>query len=102
MSTIGDEANETFSLTFEDCVTTANCFSLVSDVGNCTVQYGQDPSYEDLGPPIIAPLNSSFTLPGLESSAFYYFQITFMVDSELEPIVQRKNFTTEGTYTNRK
>ena len=61
-------------------------------MGNCTVQYGRDPSYQDLGPTIAGPLNSSFTLPLMESSTLYYIQTTFMFNSQ--PVTLRRNYTT--------
>ncbi len=81
------------SLTFEDCVTVVNCSTTLSEMGNCTIQYGRDPSYQDLGPPISGSLNSSFPLPLMESSTLYYIQITFMMNSELV-IFLRRNYKT--------
>ncbi len=78
-----------YSLVYEDCATIANCSTTQSDMGNCTVQYGQVPS--SLGPPINGSLNSSFSLP-LESSTQYYFVITFMQNSTIA--ILRRNFTT--------
>ena len=80
------------SLNFEDCVTTANCSTTLSEMSNCTIQYGKNSSYQDLGPPISAPLNSSFSLPLMKSSTLYYVQITFMLNSQ--PVILRRNYTT--------
>ena len=81
-------------LTFEDCVTTAFCSTTLSEMGNCTIQYCRDPSYQELGPPMSGPLNSSFPLPLMESSTLYYIQITFMLNSEA--FILQRNYTSEN------
>ncbi len=78
-------------ITSVDCVTTASCFTTLNETGNCTIQYGLNSSYQDLVPPIIAPLNTSFNLPLIESSTLYYVQIIYMLESE--------NITVRRTYT---
>ena len=78
------------TFTFESCTSSVFCFSLL-DEGECVIQYGQDPSYQDLGPPIQGPLDSSFPLPLMEATTTYYYQVT--INSSL--IIQlRGNFTT--------
>ena len=63
------------SLTFKDCMTTFSCFAAQRE-GNCTIQYGQDSSYQNFNPPIIISLNDSATLPLMQSSTLYYVNIT--------------------------
>ncbi len=76
--------------TFESCTSSVFCSSLL-DEGGCVIRYSQDPSYQDLGPPIQGPLNSSFPLPLMEATTTYYYQVTF--NSSL--IIQlRGNLTT--------
>ena len=60
------------SLTFDNCMTTLLCSYLLSE-GLCFIQYGQDPSHQDLNPPIQGPLNSPFTLPLMDENALYYY-----------------------------
>ncbi len=75
---------------FESCSSSVFCSSLL-DEGGCVIRYGQDPSYQDLGPPIQGPLNSSFPLPLMEVTTTYYYQVT--INSSL--IIQlRGNLTT--------
>lgn len=78
----------------EDCITTASCSTTLSERGNCTIQYGKDPFYLDLGPPISGPLNSSFSLPRMETSTRYYVQVTFTLNSNT--VVLRENITLNG------
>ncbi len=76
--------------TFDSCTSSVFCSSLL-DEGGCVIRYGQDPSYQDLGPPIQAPLNFSFPLPLMEATTTYYYQVT--IKSSL--IIQlRGNLTT--------
>ncbi len=78
------------TFTFESCTSSVFCSSLL-DEGGCIIRYGQDPSYQDLGPPIKGPLNSSFPLPPVEAITTYYYQVT--INSTL--ILQlRGKFTT--------
>ena len=90
----GDSTEPTFShsLNSEACMTIAYCSSTHSKTGTCVIQYGQDPSYRVLGPPITAPLNTSFSLPLMEASTLYYVQITFIVNSQ--PVVLKTTYTT--------
>ncbi len=64
---------------FTDCIVTVMCISSES-TGNCSVQYGQDPSYQDLSLPIQSPLNSTFPLPLLESNTVYYYLATVTIN----------------------
>ena len=82
------------SFMFENCVTVVNCYTTLRVMGNCTIQYGQDPSYQDFDPPISGPLNSSIPLPLMESSTLYYVQITFMLNSQ--PFILSTNYTTRN------
>ncbi len=78
------------TFTFESCTSSVFCSSLLNE-GRCVIRYGQDPSYQDLGPPIQGPLNSSFPLPLMEATTTYYYQAT--INSSL--IIQlRGNLTT--------
>ena len=80
------------TITFEECISTAHCSSTLPDMNNCTIEYGRDPSYHDLGPPTTGSLNSSFNLPPMESSTQYFIQITFILNSE--PVVLQRNYLT--------
>ncbi len=83
-----------FTFAFESCTFSVFCSSLL-DEGGCVIRYGQDPSYQDLDPPIQGPLNSSFPLPLMEATTIYYYQVT--INSSL--IIQlRGNLTTGEGY----
>ena len=85
-------------LTFvNSSVTTAICSSTLSEMGNCSIQFGQHPFYQDLGPPINGSLNSSLALPLMGNCVLYYLRITFTLDSEPQPIILRQNYTTGGS-----
>ena len=93
MIIIIDGSTMSYSLTSQDCLTTASCSTTLSDKNNnCSLQYGRDPSFQDLGPPISGPLNSSFPLPLMESSTPYYVQVVFTINSL--SVTQRGNFIT--------
>ena len=64
------------------CSSYALCSSHLDYPGGCTVQYGTDPSYDDLSLPIKGPINSVFLLPVMEGRTVYYHQTTITVDSE--------------------
>ena len=76
------------SLSFDNCMTTLICFYLLSE-GQCFIQYGQDPSYQDISPPIKGPLNSPFTLPLINENTFYYYRVNSTFDIQFTG-----NFTT--------
>ena len=59
-------------MTFDNCMTTLLC-SYPSSEGQCFIQYGQDPSYQDLNFTFQGPLNSRFTLPLLDENTLYYY-----------------------------
>lgn len=48
--------------------------------GDCVIRYGQDSSYQDLGPSIKGSLNSNFTLPLLKANTLYYYQINATIN----------------------
>ena len=73
----------------EGCATTASCFSTQSETGNCTIEYGQDPFFQNFSNSISDPLNSSLDL---ETSTLYYLQIKFMLNSD--SVILRRNYTT--------
>ena len=79
-----------YSIVAVDCVPFFNCSTTQTEMGNCTIQLGQDPSYQDLGPPTSGPPNSSFPLLLMEGST-YYIQITFTLNSET--FIMKGNFT---------
>ena len=80
------------SLTYENCITSASCSTTLSEEGNCSIEYGEDPGYENLGGPVSGHLNSLFSLPLMESSTLYYIQITLLLNSR--SFVLRRNFST--------
>ncbi len=80
-------------LTSEDCVTTVRCSTTLSEIGNCTVQYGQDPSIKNFSLSIRRALNSPTTLP-LEPNTVYYYLATVTINSSL-------TFQITGEYDNR-
>ncbi len=65
---------------FSDCIITVMCNSSESS-GSCSIQYGQDPSYQDLSSSIQTPLNSTFPLPLLEPNIVYYYLATVTINS---------------------
>lgn len=70
------------------------CVSTTDDiVGNCTVQYSQDPSYEDLSALISRHINSSFTL-FFAPSTKYYIQVVVSMDSG--EVIVRTEYTFEN------
>lgn len=76
-------------LSFDNCIATANCMSILSSIGNCTVQYNSDQKWSF---PVTVPFNSSFHLPLMESSTLYHFRIIFTLD--LEPITLNTSYMT--------
>ncbi len=76
---------------FTDCYVSVTCVYPESN-GSCCIQYGQDPSYQDLSPPIQSLLNSSTTLPLLEPNTVYYSLAAVTINSSLIFQLQR-NFT---------
>ncbi len=64
---------------FNDCLITVVCNRLRD--GSCSIQYGQDSSYQDLSPPIQSPLNSPITLPLLEPNTIYYSLATVTINT---------------------
>ena len=88
---ISDMLTPTFNYT--NCFTDATCVSSESD-GNCSIEYGQDPSYQDLSPPIQTPLNCLITLPLLEPNTIYYYQVTIIINSS-------RTFQLRGSFVNR-
>ncbi len=81
-----------FTLTFENCKTTATCSASLDEVeDNCTIQYGQDSTYKKILATISSPLNTPFNLP-LETSTQYYIQFIVTLDSE--GVIVKRNFTT--------
>ena len=62
------------SLTFDNCMTSVLCSYPLSE-GYCYIHYGQDPSHQDVSPPIQGPLNSPFTLPLMDENTFYYYLV---------------------------
>ena len=84
--------NATFASS--NCLTVLTCAYPESD-GNCSIEYGQDPSHQDLNPPLQTSLNSPITLPVLESSQEYYYQITANISPTLRFLL-RGSFRTES------
>ena len=80
-------------LTFEDCVTTLVCSSVLAE-GSCVVQYGQDSSYENFDNHLNVSLNSPSPLPLMDASTLYYFQVEVRVNSTFYR--SRRSFMTEG------
>lgn len=70
-----------YSLNFNNCITTISCFSFGGS-GNCTVQYSQLEANIDSSVSITGSLNSSFPLPLMESATLYYLKISFTLDFE--------------------
>ena len=62
------------SVTFDNCMISLIC-TYQSSEGQCFIQYGQDPSYQDLSLPIQGPLNSPFTLPLMDENTFYHYLV---------------------------
>ena len=69
------------SINFLNCFTFINCVSPKS-TGNCSIQYGLDPSYQDLSPPVQTSLNTPITLPFMTPSTYYYL-LTVIINSSL-------------------
>ena len=67
-----------YTLTNEDCMTFILCSSALDKV-ECVIQYGLNFSYQDLGPPVSVPLNTSLSLPDITSSTQYYFILNVTV-----------------------
>ena len=67
----------------DGCSTFVHCSLPEGFNGSCSIEYGQDPSYRDLSPPIQTPINSTTTLPLLEPSTMYYSLITVTINSTL-------------------
>ena len=80
-------------LTFEDCVTTLLCSSVLAE-GPCVVQYGQDSSYENFDNHLNVSLNSPSPVPLMDASASYYFQVEVRVNST--SYRSRRSFMTGG------
>ena len=78
-ASIVDLLNATF--TFSNCSTVVLCASSKNS-GSCNIEYGHDPSYQDLSPPIQTPLNSLLTLPFMTPSTYYYV-VTVTINSSL-------------------
>lgn len=82
------------NLMHHDCLTTAACSTTLSEMGNCTLQYGQEQNLEYSI--ISSAFNTFFDLPLMDSSTLYYFNVTFMLNSQ--QVFLRQTFTT-GTGT---
>ena len=81
-------------LTFEDCVTTLLCSSVLAE-GLCVVQYGQDSSYENFDNHLNnVSLNSPSPLPLMDALTQYYFQVEVRVNST--SYRSRRSFMTGG------
>ena len=78
-----------FSVTEEDCTTRLHCS--LNETG-CMIQYSQDPLYEDLGPPLVIPLNG---LDIHRQSTADYFQITVNTETTLKILFQGVFIRTE-------
>ena len=72
---ITDSSSEhSLRFVFDNCMITLLCSSPYIE-GECSIQYGKDPSYQDLNPPIVGPINSSFTLHLLDEKTIYYYKV---------------------------
>ena len=78
-------------LTFEDCVTTLLCSSILAE-GPCIIQYGWDSSYENFDNHLNVSLNSSSPLPLMDALTQYYFQVEVRVNSTI--YISRRSFMT--------
>lgn len=81
-------------LGFARCHVLILCNSSTDDEGECAIQYGLDPSYQDLGPPINDSLNSKFSLPFIEPNTLFYYYINATINSSNIIIQFEGNFTT--------
>ena len=78
---------------FANCFVSVNCMSPESS-GSCSIEYSQDPSYQDLSPLFQTPLNSPISLPFMTPSTYYYL-VTVTINSSLTFQI-RGNFRNGG------
>ena len=72
------------------------CSTNTESIGNCTVQYGKDPFYQNLSASVIGPVNFLFPIVDIENTITYYHQASVMINSSLEIIIKSVDtFTTE-------
>ena len=72
------------------------CSTNTESIGNCTVQYGKDPFYQNQSAPVIVPVNSLFPIVDIETTVTYYHQASVIINSSLEIIIKSVDtFTTE-------
>ena len=64
------------------------CSTNTERTGNCTVQYGIDPFYQNLSAPVIGPVNSLLTIVDIETTITYYHQASVIINSSLEIIIK--------------
>ena len=76
-----------FALTNISCAVVGIC-SAKMEYNGCSLQYGTDPSYSNLGPPIQGPINSPFKSVMLESSTTYYYLVAVAVESNFNVTIQ--------------
>ena len=64
------------------------CSTNTERIGNCTVQYGKDPFYQNLSAPVIGPVNLLFPIVDIETSTTYYHKASVMINSSLKIIIK--------------
>lgn len=80
-----------YSLTISNGIVSAMCITQTQGIENCSIQYGKDPFYDNLSPPVTGPINTPFLIPFMElSTATYYHQAIITINSSLV-VIMRSN-----------
>ena len=79
-----------FDVSFSNCETSVLCS--YNSMVNCTVQFTQNPDYQDLSEGTLGRLNSPFLLPLMKPTTTFYYQATVTFNSTTIQI--RRSFTT--------
>ena len=84
-------ANATFMV--KKCIISFLCaFNLPIDNENCTLQFSEDATYNNLSAPIQVPPNSPFTLRAIPLNKVFYYQVVVSTNGSTI-FQQRSNFT---------